>query len=200
LVTAFVVERQVQRYGVGGLVLPSLAPKGGLPMVEADGEAWQPLGQFLVNVSKTALHDFTDVIVLVILGALLAAGVRSFLNAEQLGQSTFPPLAIALMIVVAFLITLCSEADAFVAAALAPAIKPAALLAFLVFGPMIDVKIFLMYTRVFRPRLMWTIIGCVALQVFLYAGIVHYLSEREGTIKLPSLPLMTGESAPKPTP
>jgi uncharacterized membrane protein YraQ (UPF0718 family) len=177
LVTAFIVERQVQKVGVAALVLPTLVPKTGLPMVEADGETWQPLGQFLVNVAKTALHDFTDVIVLLIVGALLAAGVRAFIfSGEQLGQTmAYPPLAIAIMIVVAFLITLCSEADAFVAAALAPPMKPAALLAFLVFGPMIDVKIFLMYTRVFRPRLIFIIICSVALQVFVYSCIVHYV-------------------------
>ena len=37
-------------------------------------------------------------------------------------------------------------------------LPPAAKLAFLVLGPMLDLKLYLMYTRVFRPRLIWTII------------------------------------------
>jgi len=32
-----------------------------------------------------------------------------------------------------------------------------------------------MYTRVFRPRLIWTIFGSVIVQVFVYSTIVHYL-------------------------
>jgi uncharacterized membrane protein YraQ (UPF0718 family) len=82
------------------------------------------------------------------------------------------------MIVLAFLITLCSEADAFVAAGLP--MRPAAQLAFLVFGPMLDLKIFFMYTRVFRPRMIFTIMFSVAVQVFVYSYITHYLWETYG--------------------
>ena len=52
---------------------------------------------------------------------------------------------------------------------------PASKLAFLVLGPMLDFKLYLMYTRVFRPRLIFTIIVCVVVQVFIYTMIVHYL-------------------------
>ncbi|MHB1422862.1 MAG: permease [Gemmataceae bacterium] len=179
VVAAHVVERQVRRWGVSKLVLPSLQPPKDLPSGKTEEEPWPTLGRFLTNVSETALHDFVDVIVLLILGALLAAGARAFINPEQLGRALeHPLLAIGGMIAVAFVITLCSEADAFVAAALVPPMRPGALLAFLVFGPMIDLKIFFMYTRVFRPRLMWTIILCVAVQVFVYASVVHFLWER----------------------
>jgi ammonia channel protein AmtB len=34
-----------------------------------------------------------------------------------------------------------------------------------------------MYTRVFRPRLIWTIILSVVVQVFLYAAVFHYVWE-----------------------
>jgi uncharacterized membrane protein YraQ (UPF0718 family) len=179
-VAAYVVEWQVRRYGIAKLVLPSLMPPKDLPSMKEDEESWPPLDRLLVNVSKTALHDFLDVIVLLILGALLAAGVRAFLDPEQLSRTmAHPLLAVGSMIVLAFLITLCSEADAFVAAALTPPMRPGALLAFLVFGPMMDLKIFFMYTRVFRPRLMWTLILCVVVQVFVYASLTHYVWERQ---------------------
>jgi hypothetical protein len=41
-----------------------------------------------------------------------------------------------------------------------------------------DLKLFLMYTRVFRFRLIWTIIPVVAVQVFLYTLAVHYATEQ----------------------
>jgi uncharacterized membrane protein YraQ (UPF0718 family) len=40
---------------------------------------------------------------------------------------------------------------------------------------MLDFKLYMMYTRVFRPRLIWTIILSVAVQVFIYALITHYV-------------------------
>jgi hypothetical protein len=42
---------------------------------------------------------------------------------------------------------------------------------------MLDLKLFLMYTRVFRFRLIWTIILAVVTQVFLYTMLVHYFEE-----------------------
>ena len=93
---------------------------------------------------------------------------------ELLLVSAGHPLgAIALLMLVGFLITLCSETDAFVIAPFS--LIPAAKLAFLVLGPMIDLKLFFMYTRVFRPRLMWTIILSVCVQVFLYCYLTHLL-------------------------
>jgi uncharacterized membrane protein YraQ (UPF0718 family) len=72
----------------------------------------------------------------------------------------------------AILLCICSEADAFVAASFRM-LPPSAKLAFLVLGPMLDLKLYMMYTRVFRPRLIWTIIACVVVQVFIYANLTH---------------------------
>ena len=67
---------------------------------------------------------------------------------------------------------LCSEADAFVAASFVKMV-PAAKAAFLVFGPMMDIKLMLMYTRVFRPRLIVLIVTLVAIQTFVLATMYH---------------------------
>ena len=52
---------------------------------------------------------------------------------------------------VAVLLSLCSEADAFVAASL-PEVSPTAQLVFLVVGPMVDVKLFAMQSGAFGAR------------------------------------------------
>ena len=107
-------------------------------------------------------------------------------------------LAILVMMLFAYVISLCSEADAFVAASFVT-MRPAAKLAFLVFGPMMDIKLTMMYTQVFRPRLIWTIILSVAVQVFLYSYITHLLWEHYAplffTQSVPSLP-----AVPTPSP
>jgi uncharacterized membrane protein YraQ (UPF0718 family) len=181
VVTAFVVEWQFRRYGPK-LLAPTLQVPSGLPIIETDeyehDEApRQPVWKRLSNVSETALHDFVDVMVLLIPGALVAAAVRQLLSPAMVEQFSkeHPIMAIGAMSLLAFIITLCSETDAFVARTFA--VRPAAQLSFLVFGPMLDLKLFFMYTRVFRPRLMWTIIVCVAVQVLVYCFIVHVLWE-----------------------
>jgi hypothetical protein len=70
---------------------------------------------------------------------------------------------------------ICSEADAFVAASLP--VAPTAKMAFLVLGPMLDLKLYLMYTRVFRPRLMGIIILTVVGLVFCFSVATHYTLE-----------------------
>src|SRR5205823_5283829 len=111
------------------------------------------------------LHDFIDITVYLIMGALLASFVRVWVTPEMIASwtSVHPILAILVMMLFAYVISLCSEADAFVAASFVT-MRPAAKLAFLVFGPMMDIKLTMMYTRVFRPRLIWTIILSVAAQ------------------------------------
>src|SRR5205823_13437090 len=99
---------------------------------------------------------------------------RLIYNQQQLAVSFGQNfgLAILVMMGLAILLCICSEADAFVAASF-QAMPPSAKLAFLVLGPMLDLKLYMMYTRVFRPRLIWTIIACVVVQVFIYANLTH---------------------------
>jgi len=65
------------------------------------------------------------------------------------------------------ILTLCSTSDAFVAATLT-AFPPVAKLAFLVFGPMMDVKLAFIYSALFRKRF---VIG-LAVALFLVIGVV----------------------------
>ncbi len=134
------------------------------------------VGQRLNSIAQVALHDFIDITVYLIIGAFLAALIGVLFTHEQMESwsQANAPLAILTMMGLAIIMCLCSEADAFVAASFRPFI-PSAKLAFLVLGPMLDFKLYMMYTRVFRPRLIWTIILSVAVQVFIYALITHFV-------------------------
>ncbi len=199
--TALIVERQYRKYGAANLLAPLAMPPSlaGLPKgkqqevagAEDDEDeeatpkrasAWQRLGK----ISETALHDFVDITVFLILGALLAAFVRQMLTQDDIAQLSgeYPVRAILMMMAMAIILCLCSEADAFVAASFITML-PAAKLAFLVLGPMLDFKLYMMYTRVFRPRLIWTIIVSVVVQVFLYSLLMHYLWEAYGPAATP---------------
>jgi uncharacterized membrane protein YraQ (UPF0718 family) len=180
IVTALIVEWQESRVGTFGLLRPSVT-RGLKTATAADEEdaakgprTW---GERINNITQTALNDFIDIMAFLVLGALLAAGGRYLLTETRLDQvlQENVVLAILLMMAIAILFCLCSEADAFVAANFDPIWPPASKLAFLVLGPMLDIKLYLMYTSVFRTRLIFTIIGSVVVQVFLYSLLVHYL-------------------------
>ena len=108
--------------------------------------------------------------------SLIASVARVII--PQIGFDAFikqyPLSTIPLMMFFAIVFCLCSEADAFVAASFVT-LRPSAKLAFLVLGPMMDFKLYFMYTRVFRPRLIWTIFIASAVQVFVYTVAFHYL-------------------------
>src|SRR3954454_12022801 len=127
------------------------------------------------NISETALHDFVDITLFLILGALLAALTQQILSPDDIRNLsvTYPALAILSMMGLAIVLCLCSEADAFVAANFTT-MHPSAKLAFLVLGPMLDFKLYMMYTRVFRPRLIYTIFGSVIVLTLLYSLVLYF--------------------------
>ena len=181
-VTGLVVEWQYRKHGPEKLLTPLAVPTGktNLPDdLESDnGETprrsfWQRVD----NITETALHDFVDVMVFLILGALLAALGRLLLRDQLEGLSRgYPVFSIGIMMGLAIVLCICSQADAFVAASFVT-VRPASKLAFLVLGPMLDFKLYAMYTRVFRPRLIWTVVSSVVIQVFVYSLITHVVWE-----------------------
>ena len=89
-----------------------------------------------------SLRDFIDITVFLCLGALLAATVRLWLTHDRIEDlsKNYSALAVVMMMGVAVILCLCSEADAFVAASFTKLV-PAAKLSFLVLGPMMDLKL-----------------------------------------------------------
>jgi uncharacterized membrane protein YraQ (UPF0718 family) len=176
--TAHIVEWQHRKYG-SKLLMPLAIPTALPTTEEADApEEKRPLWQRLSNISETALHDFIDITVFLILGALLAALTRQLVTQDTISDLSrnHAVLSIGLMMLLAVMLCLCSEADAFVAASFIT-LRPSAKLAFLALGPMLDLKLYLMYTRVFRPRLIYTIFLSVVIQVFAYSYVTHLLWE-----------------------
>jgi uncharacterized membrane protein YraQ (UPF0718 family) len=182
-VTGLIVEWQHRKLGSRALLAPLALPdEEKAPVKDENGDDEQPeprpFVQRMGSIAETALHDFVDITVFLILGAVLAAISRQVFThneVEDLSRN-FPLLAILLMMGLAIVLCLCSEADAFVAASFST-MRPSAKLAFLVLGPMLDFKLYFMYTRVFRPRLIWTIITSVVIQVLVYSLITHFIWE-----------------------
>lgn len=180
VVTALVADRM---YAVHGDALLTDAAKPepkkmalSLNVVE-DGHAEEKSDWMtrLGRVSSTALGDFIDITVFLTLGALLSSLARMFVTPSAIEEwsSAYPALAILSMMLLAIVLCLCSEADAFVAASFTT-MHPAAKIAFLVLGPMQDLKLFVLFTRVFRPRLVWAIVSVTFVQVFVYSMAIYF--------------------------
>lgn len=111
-------------------------------------------------------NDFLFMGRFLLLGATVAAVVQTFLPQEIVTSlARVPFLSILVMMALAGLLSLCSESDAFIAASFVQ-FGPGAQLAFLVFGPMVDLKLAAIYAGTFRKGVTRAICLTTALVVF----------------------------------
>ena len=97
----------------------------------------------------TASHDFLHAGGFLVIGGLAAAAMNVAMPTEWMeALASTPLLAILAMAVLAVLLSICSEADAFVAASFT-SFSLTARLTFLVVGPMIDLKLMSMQAGIF---------------------------------------------------
>ncbi|MFD5164225.1 permease [Streptomyces hawaiiensis] len=94
-------------------------------------------------------HDVTHAGGFLVIGAMAAATLKAVVPAQWLSlAASHPVLSVLVLAVLAVLLSICSEADAFVAASLTQ-FSLTARLTFLVVGPMIDLKLFAMQAGTF---------------------------------------------------
>lgn len=107
----------------------------------------------IVRTVYDAGNEFFEMGKYLLIGAMLGALAQIMLPRALLlsvGQS--PLLSIGVMMLFAFGISVCSAADAFIGASFYNSFSPGSLVAFMVFGPMIDLKNTLMLLHSFRLR------------------------------------------------
>ena len=124
------------------------------------------LSQQTGHVLTHSIDEFFDTGRYLIVGGLIAASMQTFLPTRvmlTLGSSKL--LAIIIMLLLAFTMSLCSEADAFIGSSLLSLFGTAPVVAFLVFGPMVDIKNLLMMKRYFNGRFILMLIGLIAVSV-----------------------------------
>lgn len=122
----------------------------------------------LFDMLTHAGDEFFDMGRFLLLGAFITAFIHMILPREilmsiggsELGSHIF-------MMGFAYLLSLCSTSDAFVAASFVSTFSSGSLLAFLVFGPMLDLKNTLMMLSVFKPRFIIFISFIITTVVFL---------------------------------
>lgn len=105
------------------------------------------------NAFRHAMDDFLAVGHYLVIGAFVAALAQTYIDrASFAALSGTPILSVTLMMPLAILLNLCSEADAFIAASFQGLMSVPAQMAFLLTGPMFDLKLLLMYQGLFRKN------------------------------------------------
>jgi uncharacterized protein len=134
----------------------------------------QPPQSLLGKVSAVLHHTGAELFEMsryLIIGALLAAALQTLVPQSTLlalGQG--PVVSVLVLMALAVVLSICSTVDAFVALAFVGLFSPGAILAFLVFGPMVDIKSTLLYTSTFSRRTV-ALLVLLTFQLILLAGV-----------------------------
>ena len=134
-------------------------------------------GDRLVSAFRSAMKDFVDVGVYFAIGVTITALFNTGIapGATWLdGLATNTTGAPAALMSLAFILSLCSTSDAFIAATL-DKFSWGAKLAFLIFGPMMDVKLLFLYQTVLRKRF----IGYLAIGLFVAIGVITIIWQHQ---------------------
>ena len=111
-----------------------------------------------------------------VLGCLITATVHTFVSRDILVSIGDGAVGSHLfMMAFAYILSICSTSDAFVASSFAMTFSGGSLLAFLVFGPMLDLKTTLMMLAVFRAKFVFFLMLLITVTVFIGSLIVGAL-------------------------
>ena len=131
---------------------------------------------FAVDALLHGAADLFDMGRYLVIGCVLAALLQTVMpQSVLLDIGRGGAGSVATMLGLGYLLSVCSSVDAFLALAFTNTFAPAAILAFLVFGPMVDVKSTLLYLSVFRPGAVVYLIATPLVLTFAAAVILHNL-------------------------
>ena len=121
------------------------------------------------------LQEFSELGGMLIFGSAIAAIIQVFVPREiilGLGQGTIT--SIMAMMLLAAIVSICSTVDSFFALSFAATFTSGSLLAFLVFGPTIDIKSIGLMASIFKPKIIIYIFTLVAQLTFIFTLAYSY--------------------------
>jgi hypothetical protein len=134
----------------------------------------KPLPDRLRLLLENTVQELRELGGVLVLGSAIAAIIQVAVPREiilSLGQG--PITSIVAMMLLAAVVSICSTVDSFFALAFASTFTSGSLLAFLVFGPMIDLKAIGLMLSVFKGRAILYIFGLAAQLTFLLTLFVN---------------------------
>ena len=123
-----------------------------------------------VSIFKHAALDLFDVVKYLMIGALIASLVQVLLPRNILMLfNTNKIVSIIVLMLFAYLISLCSTADSFIGKSLLPSFNTSAIMAYLLLGPMIDIKNTFVLLGNYKKGFVVTLISLIFIIIFIIA-------------------------------
>ncbi|URZ00458.1 permease [Clostridium felsineum] len=130
----------------------------------------------LVHVLEHVSLELQDVGRFVIMGAFLSALMQTFIPRKyilSIGHGNIS--SIIVMMLLAYVLCVCSETDAFIARTFVNQFTNGSIIAFLIFGPMIDIKNTLMLCETFNLKFVFKLVLSIILVCFLIGLSFNFL-------------------------
>lgn len=136
----------------------------------------QPIIPRVKEMLEHSIDEFFDMSKYLIAGAFVAAALQTYVAAQSLllfGDTIYHSTII--MMALAFFLSLCSEADAFIGASFKNLFPSTSILAFLVYGPMIDLKNTIMLLSVFKAKFVFILFILITVIVFGFVSLTIFI-------------------------
>jgi uncharacterized membrane protein YraQ (UPF0718 family) len=134
----------------------------------------EPLRIRLQRVLRIAGDEFFEMGRYLVIGSMLAALMQTFIPQRVLlAVGSGPLISVLVMQALAFILSVCSTVDAFLSLAFVNTFTTGSILAFLVFGPMVDIKSILLFLGVFKRKIVLYLILLPFLMVTLLAVFIN---------------------------
>ncbi|MDY0943949.1 permease [Priestia megaterium] len=122
---------------------------------------------------KHTIDEFFSVGKFVIIGGLIAAAMQTYVKTSTLmalGHGAVSSNVV--MMGLSYILSLCSSADAFIASSFRSTFDDSAIIAFLVFGPMFDIKNTLMMLSQFKTKFVFSLFAYVFILVLVLSLLI----------------------------
>lgn len=129
-----------------------------------------------INIIEHTGLELYNVGKFLIIGAFLSALMQTFISRSyilSIGEGKISSTIV--MMVLAFVLSLCSEADAFIARTFVGQFTTGSIVGFLILGPMIDIKNTLMLSSSFKIKFVIKLITIISLVCFTMAMLVNIM-------------------------
>lgn len=135
---------------------------------ETGGKGRRSLAQFVVELRA--------VMPALVIGSALAGAVQVLIPRDALlAIGSNPALSIIAMIALAMIVSICSNVDSFFALSFASTFTPGSIVAFLLVGPLVDVKMLALLRTTFRTKVLAGLVVIVVLSAIVIGGAVNLL-------------------------
>jgi uncharacterized membrane protein YraQ (UPF0718 family) len=131
----------------------------------------------LIGIIEHMRREFINILKYLMIGALISATFQSLIPIRYLvaigGDSLY---SIIIMMILAFVLSICSEADAFVAKTFLGQFTVGSVTAFLILGPMVDIKNVVMLSSAFKKKFVVELVIYIVLVTLFVGYVVNVLS------------------------